>query len=116
MTNANPRDEADLGVEVLLDVGVLRVNSGRWAEPERAGPARRVATGDARGLGLMCALEFVKDRESKAFFPPEAGLAARLTEGFMDKGVLLRGGVMMNIRPPLCITAGEIDELVQLMD
>ena len=78
--------------------------------------AKHQIVGDARGLGLMCALEFVKDRETKAFFPPEAGLAAKLTEGFMAKGVFLRGGDMMNIMPPLCITAGEIDELVSVMD
>jgi len=72
--------------------------------------------GDARGLGLMCALEFVKDRETKAYFPPEVGLGAKLTEGFAAKGVLLRGGDVLNIMPPLCITRGEVDELVSVMD
>ena len=72
--------------------------------------------GDARGLGLMCALEFVKDRETKAYFPPEVGLGAKLTEGLAAKGVLLRGGDVMNIMPPLCITRDEVDELVSALD
>jgi adenosylmethionine-8-amino-7-oxononanoate aminotransferase len=72
--------------------------------------------GDARGLGLMCALEIVQDRETKAYFPPEAGLAARLTQGFADGNVLLRGGDVINIMPPLCVTAGEVDELVSVLD
>ena len=72
--------------------------------------------GDARGLGLMCALEFVKDRETKAYFPPEAELGAKLTEGFATKDILLRGGDVINMMPPLCITRGEVDELLSVLD
>ena len=72
--------------------------------------------GDVRGLGLMCGMELVKDRETKESFPPEADLASRLTQGFSDNGVLLRGGDAMNIMPPLCVTSGEIDEILLVMD
>ena len=72
--------------------------------------------GDVRGLGLMCGMELVKDRKTKESFPPEADLAARLTQGFSDNGVLLRGGDAMNIMPPLCVTAGEIDDILLVMD
>ncbi len=72
--------------------------------------------GDVRGLGLMCGMELVKDRETKESFPPEADLATRLTQGFSDNGVLLRGGDAMNIMPPLCVTSGEIDEILLVMD
>ena len=72
--------------------------------------------GDVRGLGLFCGLEVVKDRQTKEYFPPEAELASRLTQAFSDQGILLRGGDMMNIMPPLCVTTGEIDEIVAALD
>ncbi len=72
--------------------------------------------GEVRGLGLFCGLEIVKDRETKEYFPPEADLANRLTQAFSANGLLLRGGDAMNVAPPLCVTSGEIDEIVSTMD
>lgn len=72
--------------------------------------------GDVRGLGLLCGVELVKDRATKEHFPAEADLAARLTQGFADNGILLRGGDTMNVAPPLCVTPGEIDEILTVMD
>ena len=72
--------------------------------------------GDVRGLGLLCGVELVKDRATKEHFPAEADLAARLTQGFADNGILLRGGDAMNVAPPLCVTPGEIDEILSVLD
>ena len=72
--------------------------------------------GDVRGLGLMCGMEIVRDRQTKEYFPSEAELGPRLTQAFGENGVLLRGGDAMNIMPPLCITAGEVDDLVSVLD
>ena len=72
--------------------------------------------GDVRGLGLFCGLELVADREAKEYFPAEADLANRITQGFADNGLLLRGGDRMNVAPPLCITSSEVDEIVTTMD
>jgi adenosylmethionine-8-amino-7-oxononanoate aminotransferase len=72
--------------------------------------------GDVRGLGLFCGLELVADRETKEYFPAEADLANRITQGFADNGLLLRGGDRMNVAPPLCITSSEVDELITIMD
>ena len=72
--------------------------------------------GDVRGLGLLCGVELVKDRTTKEHFPAEADLAARLTQGFADNGILLRGGDAMNVAPPLCVTPGEIDEILSVLD
>jgi adenosylmethionine-8-amino-7-oxononanoate aminotransferase len=72
--------------------------------------------GDVRGLGLMCGVELVKDRQTREYFPPETDLGGRLTRGFAERGVLLRGGDTMNIMPPLCVTGGEIDEIVATLD
>ncbi|MEK7806727.1 MAG: aspartate aminotransferase family protein [Chloroflexota bacterium] len=72
--------------------------------------------GDVRGLGLFCGLELVRDRLTKEYFPAEAELGSRLTQGFAEEGVLLRGGDVMNIAPPLCVTAGEVNEILSVLD
>ena len=72
--------------------------------------------GDVRGLGLFCGMEIVADRETKEYFPAEADVAGRITSGFADNGLLLRGGDRMNVAPRLCITRGEVDDLINIMD
>ncbi len=72
--------------------------------------------GDVRGLGLMCGMELVRDRETKETYPAEADLANRLTSGFQANGLILRGSDNMNLAPPLCVTSGEIDEIITIMD
>ena len=72
--------------------------------------------GDVRGLGLFCGVEIVADRETKEYFPASADLANRITQGFAENGLLLRGGDRMNVAPPLCITSSEVDELITIMD
>ena len=72
--------------------------------------------GDVRGLGLFCGMEIVADRETKEYFPAEADVAGRITSGFAENGLLLRGGDRMNVAPPLCITRGEVDDLINIMD
>ena len=73
--------------------------------------------GDVRGLGLLVQVELVSDRATKARFPKESNLAARLNERFRARGLLLRvGGDIMGIGPSLCITRGEVDEIVHAID
>ena len=75
--------------------------------------------GDVRGgLGLMTAIEIVKDRGSKEVFPKEAKLAPKITRLMREHHVL--GGLgragEIAICPPLCITQDEVDELVERID
>ena len=72
--------------------------------------------GVVRGLGLMCGMELVRDRETREPYPADAELGSRLTSAFQANGLHLRGSDNMNIAPPLCVTAGEIDEIVSGMD
>ncbi len=64
----------------------------------------------------MCGLELVRDRQTKEYFPAEAELGSRLTQGFAEQGIILRGGDTMNLMPPLCVNRGEIDEIVSVLD
>jgi adenosylmethionine-8-amino-7-oxononanoate aminotransferase len=73
--------------------------------------------GDVRGIGLLMAVELVSDLKTKAKFPPEARIAARLNEKFRKHGLIFRvNSEIMNIGPPLCITRDEVDEIVHAID
>ena len=73
--------------------------------------------GDVRGVGLATALELVSDRETKASFPKEERIPARLNEKFRNHGLILRiSSATVNIGPPLCITREEVDEILHALD
>ena len=75
------------------------------------------AIGDVRGKGLMLALEFVEDRETKE---PAATFTARLLQNARDEGLLIgKGGLYGNcvrISPPLNIGRADADEALRLLD
>ena len=73
--------------------------------------------GDVRGgMGLLAAVELVKDRDTKERFPPEAGLRKKIKPIVDRHGLLGRLGDSSFIAPPLCITKDEVDHLVKQMD
>ena len=73
--------------------------------------------GDVRGIGLLLAVELVKDRETKKEFPKETKIADHLNESFRKHGLIFRtGGNILNIGPPICITREEVDEIVYALD
>lgn len=68
--------------------------------------------GEARGMGLIGAVELVADRQTKAPFPPAAGVAAYAGQRALAHGVLTRAlGDAVNMCPPLIIEAPQIDAL-----
>jgi len=68
--------------------------------------------GDARGIGLIGAVELVADKSSKASFPPTAGVAQYAGNRALAHGVLTRAlGDTVNMCPPLIIEPQQIDEL-----
>ncbi len=69
--------------------------------------------GDARGVGLIGALEIVADKASKDSFPVEIKAAVQVIERAKENGLILRAlpGDSVGICPPLIITEAEIDDL-----
>jgi adenosylmethionine-8-amino-7-oxononanoate aminotransferase len=78
--------------------------------------ARHPSVGDVRGLGLLCALELVANRDSKAPFTVDGPEMTRLLDILADLGVLTRADTNLYVAPPLCIQRQEIDHLVMLID
>jgi adenosylmethionine-8-amino-7-oxononanoate aminotransferase len=73
--------------------------------------------GDVRGgLGLLCALELVKDRATKQKFAKEDELAKKGSALMREYALLGRIGDVIPMSPPLCITKDEIDEFIGRMD
>jgi adenosylmethionine-8-amino-7-oxononanoate aminotransferase len=69
--------------------------------------------GEARGYGLVGAVELVADKATKRSFDPKAGVGPRAVSYAEGEGLLLRflAGDVLSICPPLVITPQEIDEL-----
>ena len=75
------------------------------------------SVGDVRGLGLLAAVELVKDRDSKEAFPDTAQLMARISKKLYDKKIVsFRAGDIISICPPLTISRDEVDFLVSALD
>jgi 4-aminobutyrate aminotransferase-like enzyme len=73
--------------------------------------------GDVRGMGLMQALELVKDRQTKE---PAAAEATQLMERARANGLLIgKGGLLSNtirMAPPMNISKADVDEAIRLLD
>ncbi len=73
--------------------------------------------GDVRGMGLLQAMEFVKDRVSKE---PDAAMTNKFMEECRNRGLLVgKGGLSGNVvrtSPPLNISKSDVDEALKIMD
>jgi adenosylmethionine-8-amino-7-oxononanoate aminotransferase len=68
--------------------------------------------GNVRGLGLMCAVEFVADRETKV----SANMAPKVVKACQDRGLIARiKGESLLLAPPLIISESEIDEMLAIV-
>ncbi len=106
---------------------------------------RHPVIGDIRGLGLYVGIEFVKDRGTKELLPPEMSFAKQLSAEAERKGLIafhfaqqdysailrhellegryreagvadLKIGDSVVFGPPLVVSKGEIDEIVDIYD
>jgi 4-aminobutyrate--pyruvate transaminase len=68
--------------------------------------------GEARGVGLVGALEMVAHKPTRKAFEAKAGLGAYATAVAQEEGLIIRNlGDSLAICPPLIITPEEIDDL-----
>ncbi|MBN9036970.1 MAG: aspartate aminotransferase family protein [Rhizobiales bacterium] len=70
--------------------------------------------GDVRGEGMLCAVEFVEDREKRAFYDPAKKVGPAVTAALLKRGVIGRAmpqGDILGFAPPLCLTRAEADEV-----
>ncbi|HEY7480283.1 MAG TPA: aspartate aminotransferase family protein [Gemmatimonadales bacterium] len=88
----------------------LREGLERLAEEHRL-------IGDVRGMGLMLGVELVSDRATRA---PATTETLEVLEAAREMGVLLgKGGLagnVLRIKPPMCITADDVDFVLDVLD
>jgi L-2,4-diaminobutyrate transaminase len=71
--------------------------------------------GDVRGEGLLCAVEFVEDKDRRRFFDPARKIGPALASSLVNRGVIARAmpqGDIIGFAPPLCLTRAEADTIV----
>jgi 4-aminobutyrate--pyruvate transaminase len=72
--------------------------------------------GEARGVGLVAGLEFVKDKLTRENFPPAWQIANHAGRFATERGVLTRGlGDMVSLCPAMIITEEQIGDLMARM-
>jgi adenosylmethionine-8-amino-7-oxononanoate aminotransferase len=72
--------------------------------------------GEVRGQGLMCGLELVADKATKAEYPPEQQIGPRVHAAAQQRGFFTRlRGDVLNFAPCYAIEEGQIDRMVQIV-
>jgi len=81
--------------------------------------------GDIRGRGLFIGLELVRDRDTKAAFPPQLGLHKKFKQTALENGLVCypAGGTIdgqqgdhILLAPPFIVNNAHIDEIVSKLD
>ena len=106
-------------------LGRVRTKHGELMERLDARFGEHPHVGDIRGRGFFIGLELVEDRQTKAPFGRERGLAGRIRKRAMANGLLCypfngtangRDGDHVLLAPPYIISDGELDMLVDRLD
>ena len=73
--------------------------------------------GDARGIGLIAALEIVKNKDKKENFDPYGKVGKQIAEICQKNGLIVRAiGDVIAICPPLIITEEQVDEMFDILE
>ena len=72
--------------------------------------------GEVRGQGLMCGVELVQDRATKAEFPPQEKIGARVHAEALERGLFsrVRGDVFL-LAPPIITTHAQLERAVEIL-
>jgi 4-aminobutyrate aminotransferase len=102
----------------LLEGGMM-ANAAQRGEQLKQGlhrlKDRHAELGEVRGIGLMVAVDVVKDR---APYTHDPALRDALVQSAFRHGLLLLGCGESAIRfcPPLCVSAAQVDKALELLD
>jgi adenosylmethionine-8-amino-7-oxononanoate aminotransferase len=104
----------------LATLGLLRDGSivrgveekGRVLREALAPLADHRHVGEIRHAGLMCGIELVADRQTRACFPPGDRIGFRICLSLRDRGIFMRSlGDILVLMPPLSSTEDELRHL-----
>ena len=74
--------------------------------------------GNARSIGLIGAIELVKNKNNKTYFDPKIGIGSRIVKNAQKNGLIVRAlqGDIVALCPPLIINSKEVDILFNKFD
>ncbi|SLN62328.1 aspartate aminotransferase family protein [Oceanibacterium hippocampi] len=99
----------DLGL-----VGNAGKTGGYFNKVMREALSGHAHVGDVRGEGLLCAVEFVADRETTRFYDAAEKVGPRVAAALLERGVIARAmpqGDILGFAPPLCLSRAEADTI-----
>lgn len=101
-------------IDVILNEGLLE--NVRALTPKFEAGLTELAThrniGEARGKGLMGALEAVADKATKTPFPGDLSVSERIANACTDRGLICRPlGQSIVLCPPFILTEAQMDEM-----
>src|SRR6185436_12011253 len=105
-------------IRILRDEGLVARSAelGKRLASRLAALTSLESVGHVRSLGLIGAVEIVADRTTKALHPPEAQMAARLTEAMLERGLYTRVALdVICLSPPLVVTEAELDRIIDII-
>ena len=106
-------------LEIMIGEGMVEQSAqmGEYLFERMQELRSHAIVGDVRGgMGLLCALELVKDRNTREQFPKDAGIERLAVRIMREHHMLGRAGHIIPVAPPLCIERDEIDEAVSRLD
>src|SRR5262249_38385369 len=86
-------------------------------ESLRAALASHPHVGDVRGKGLMCGIEFVQDKATKAEYPATDQIGSKVHAAAQTRGLFsrLRGESVFSLAPPVVTPDPVLDRIVEIM-
>ena len=108
-------------LEVIDDLALVE-NAGRVGAYLKNAMSGAIGThpnvGEVRGEGMLCAVELVGDRATRAGFASGLAVGPEIAAALLKRGVIARAmpqGDILGFAPPLCLSEAEADIIVGAM-
>ena len=107
-------------IRIITEEGVIervRAASGAFWQRLAALQASHPMVGEARGMGLMAALEIVGDKAARTAFPSTLRVGERIVAGARRRGLIVRPlGSAVVLAPPFISTDRELAQMLDVIE
>lgn len=73
--------------------------------------------GEVRGDGMICAVEFVKDKNNRVFFDPADKIGPQISAKLLEQDKIIARampqGDILGFAPPFCLSRDEVNQVVE---
>jgi len=105
-------------LSIFADEGLVQqaADKGAYLKARLEELCAHPTVGDVRGIGLLCALDLVRSKETRAKMGKGSPFVKRLSQLVTERGLITRVYDVMHFAPPLVVTKDEIDRMVTIAD